>query len=340
MHRSTRVIAVDPQSPQPEAIAQAAQIVRSGGLVAFPTETVYGLGANALDKSALAKIFQAKGRPPNNPLIVHVARPQDARELAAEWPACADRLVERFWPGPLSLVVAKRPIVPDLITAGAATVALRMPAHRVALDLLVAAGVPIAAPSANRSMEISPTSAAHVLKALQGQVDLILDAGPTPGGLESTVIDVTRERPVLLRPGLISRGQIEEVVGAIDDASGVVESTPAARPSPGMLERHYAPRAKLRRIVGNGREPLFELLAAGKRVAWLRYGNVGEPDERAAGLVHIVNMPKEPSAYAAALYAALHACDDAGAEYIVVELPPHGDAWAAVHDRLRRASAK
>src|SRR5262249_34135404 len=182
----TILCAVDPHSPNAEAITGAARLLRAGGLVAFPTETVYGLGANALDASAVARIFAAKGRPANNPLIVHVAEADEARQVAADWPEAAARLAERFWPGPLTLVLPKRAIVPDAVTANGPTLAVRVPAHPVAQALLRAAGVPVAAPSANRSTELSPTRAEHVLRGLDGRIDVLLDGGPTAGGIEST----------------------------------------------------------------------------------------------------------------------------------------------------------
>lgn len=187
-----------------EAIERAAEALRSGKLVAFPTETVYGLGASALDSAAVAKIFAAKGRPGNNPLIVHVESAEAARALAADWPAAAERLAEKFWPGPLTLVLPKRDCVPAITTAGAPTVALRSPAHPIARALLKAARLPVAAPSANRSQEVSPTLASHVLRSLGERVDVVLDGGPTTGGIESTVLDLCSQPPRLLRPGPIT----------------------------------------------------------------------------------------------------------------------------------------
>ncbi len=217
--RHTVVRQVSAEHPQEAAIAEAAEVLRRGGLVALPTETVYGLGANALEAGAVQAIFAAKERPPRNPVIVHVADAEAARALAAAWPERAGQLAERFWPGPLTLVLPKRPVVPDIVTAGGATVGLRVPAHRVALALLKAADVPIAAPSANRSSRVSPTTAAHVLADLEGRIDMILDAGPTSGGLESTVLDLTVEPPRVLRPGLVSVAQLEEVIGPVNVSS-------------------------------------------------------------------------------------------------------------------------
>lgn len=330
----TTAIAIDLAAPDPAAIGRAADVLRRGGLVAFPTETVYGLGANALDVAAVARIFAAKGRPATNPLIVHVADAAAVRDVVADWPDIAARLAERFWPGPLTLVLPKRPTVPDAVTAGGPTVAVRVPAHPVAQALLRSAGVPVAAPSANRSTELSPTTAAHVLRSLDGRIDLILDAGPTPGGIESTVVDVTTSPPRLLRPGLVTPMELEAVVGLlvrVDELAASAAELPL--PSPGMLARHYAPRAPLACVAGNGRERVEALLRSGLRVGWVTWPGAGD----VPGSV-TVRMPADPVAYAARLYAALHDLDAAGVERIVLALPPEGDEWLAVRDRLRRAA--
>ncbi|HTU92605.1 MAG TPA: L-threonylcarbamoyladenylate synthase, partial [Gemmataceae bacterium] len=244
----TDVVAVDPAVPKAEALAEAARVLRGGGLVAFPTETVYGLGANALDASAVARIFAAKGRPANNPLIVHVANAGEARNVVADWPASAALLAEYFWPGPLTLVLPKRDTVPDVVTAGGPTVAVRVPAHPVAQALSRAADLPIAAPSANRSTELSPTRAEHVLRGLDGRIEMLLDGGPTSGGIESTVLDLTATPPRLLRPGLIGVAEIEAVIGSLARVCSLtvaVQNSPQPLPSPGMMPRHYAPRTPL-----------------------------------------------------------------------------------------------
>src|SRR5256714_6423360 len=226
-----------------EAIASAASVLRGGGLVAFPTETVYGLGANALDVNAVARIFAAKGRPAYNPLIVHIPDVVSARELVRDWSTQAERLAAKFWPGPLTLVMRKREIVPDVVTAGVDSVALRVPSHPVALALLCAVRLPLAAPSANRSTELSPTTAQHVARSLGGRIDLILDGGPTDVGIESTVVDLRGDRPVILRPGLIGARELEPLVRELGTPNETHGDAP--RPSPGMLDRHYAPRAPL-----------------------------------------------------------------------------------------------
>jgi L-threonylcarbamoyladenylate synthase len=325
---STPVLTIDEAM-----IARAAAVLRGGGLVAFPTETVYGLGANALDPAAVARIFIAKGRPSNNPLIVHVADTVDAGQVAAAWPPAAARLAERFWPGPLTLVLPKRASLPDSVTARGATVAVRLPAHPVARALIRAAGVPVAAPSANRSGYISPTRAEHVLHSLGGRIDLLLDAGPVPGGIESTVLDLTSDPPRLLRPGLLSLADLESVIGQV---ARVPETDTSARrplPSPGMLARHYAPRAPLEVAIDNGFARVEELRQSGLRVGWLTFG-AGD----LAG-VTVVPMPPDADGYSASLYAALHMLDESGVERIIVARPPESDEWLAVRDRLRRAAA-
>jgi L-threonylcarbamoyladenylate synthase len=331
----TVVLPVNAVEPEADVIARAAAVLRGGGLVAFPTETVYGLGASALDAAAVGRIFAAKGRPANNPLIVHVAEAAEARQVAATWPAAAARLAARFWPGPLTLVLPKRDHVPDAVTAGGPTVAVRVPAHQVARALIRAAGVPVAAPSANRSSRLSPTRAEHVLGGLAGRIDLVLDGGPTAGGLESTVLDVTGTPPRLLRPGLVTPGEIEAVVGGIVRPADAPGAADRPLPSPGMLGQHYAPRAVLECVEAAGREGGQPLPPAGERVGWLTFARV--PGAEAAG-GRVIVMPNDPEVYAAQLYAVLHALDAAGVERVIVELPPDTEAWLAVRDRLRRAA--
>jgi L-threonylcarbamoyladenylate synthase len=303
-----------------DALRAAADALRAGKLVAFPTETVYGLGANALDPVAIARIFAAKGRPTTNPLIVHVADASELPAVASEVTPLAVKLIAAFWPGPLTLVLPKNPAVPDAVTAGGPTVAVRCPAHPLALELLRAAGVPVAAPSANRSGELSPTTADHVLASLDGRIDFVLDGGPCPGGLESTVLDVTGPVPRLLRPGLVSLDQLRAVVGEV--LVGPATDAGPAR-SPGLMTKHYAPRAALEcAATDTEREFLANLYeTAGLKVA--RY-----------------TLPESPEAAAARLYADLHALDAIAPDRILVTLPPDIPAWAAVRDRLQRASAE
>ncbi|MCI0684141.1 MAG: threonylcarbamoyl-AMP synthase [Gemmataceae bacterium] len=328
----TERVAIDPLHPAPEIIARAAAVLRGGGLVAFPTETVYGLGANALDERAVQSIFAAKGRPPTNPLIVHVPDLAAAVTLVSDMPAPARALADRFWPGPLSLVLLKSARVPDVVTAGGPTVALRAPAHPVALALLQACGFPLAAPSANPSTHLSPTTADHVLSGLDGKIDMVLDAGPAAGGLESTVLDLTVSPPRLLRPGLATRAQIEAVIGPIGHGPDQNPSAPLR--SPGMHERHYAPRAALD-CQADSRPRVEQLMRQGVRVGWIVWSPTAP--EALAGAI-IERLPADAAGYAAGLYAALHRLDQANVSHIVVDLPPAGDAWLAVHDRLRRAA--
>ncbi len=331
----TEVLAVDPASPQPDVIARAASVLHGGGLVVFPTETVYGLGANALDALAVDRIFAAKGRPANNPLIVHVTDVPTVSQVAADWPPSADRLARRFWPGPLTLVLPKRSNVPDNVTAGASTVAVRVPANAVAQALLRAAGVPVAAPSANRSSELSPTRAEHVLESLSGRVDLVLDGGPTTGGLESTVLDLTTSPPRLLRPGLVGPGALEAEIGLLARTAEPPFAEGGALPSPGMLPRHYAPRTRLFWFEAGDEEGVRFLIGPARRVAWIPFKS---PVPSQPGVVAAL-LPTDVAGYAARLYDVLHELDAAKFDAIVVELPPKTDEWLAVRDRLRRGAA-
>jgi L-threonylcarbamoyladenylate synthase len=306
-----------------DEIRIAAELLCCGKLVAFPTETVYGLGANALDAEAVARVFQVKGRPSSSPLIVHVSNHQMIPRVASLWPEKARILAERFWPGPLTLVVPKTPAVPDIVTAGLRTVGVRMPAHPVALALIQAAQVPVAAPSANRFTQVSPTAAEHVRLGLGDLVDYILDGGPCRVGIESTVLSLVDEVPVLLRPGGISQRQIEELIGLITSAE---QNSTGAHPGPGMHPRHYSPRTPLH-LVHDGRVP-----AQGSGA----YLQIKCPPQTS---VHeIVAMPNRATEYAARLYGVLHALDTKGYDWIAVEVPGPGADWEAVLDRLRRAS--
>jgi L-threonylcarbamoyladenylate synthase len=325
---TTDRLTLDPQSPNPDLIARAADVLRRGGLVAFPTETVYGLGANALDDAAVSRIFTAKGRPSNNPIIVHVADATQVAQLTSSIPDTFARLTSAFWPGPLTLVLPKSAAVPDVVTAGGPTVAVRMPAHPVALALLRAAQLPLAAPSANRSSELSPTTADHVQRGLDGRIELILDAGPTTAGIESTVLDLTSTPPRLLRPGPTGPAEIEAVIGHISRImSSPVDPTPLL--SPGMLPRHYAPRTPLE---FGDIERLRELEGKGLRIGWVTH--TGTLEAKA----EVRKLPADAQAYAARLYAVLHELDALGLDCLVIEPLPGDDAWLAIRDRLHRGS--
>lgn len=327
----------DPLGRDAPAIAQAAVILRAGGLVAFPTETVYGLGANALDAVAVRRIFAAKGRPAYNPLIAHVADVAGARALVLEWPPLAQALADRFWPGPLTLVLPKRPEVPDEVTAGRDSVAVRVPAHPVARALLAATGLPLAAPSANRFTELSPVTAAQVARSLGDGVDLILDGGRTDVGIESTVVDLSVSPPVLLRPGTITRAELEAITGPLG-VPEALEAEDAPRAAPGMIARHYAPRARVTLVASDALEGAMREAAsrAGIRTAAVTWSDA--PFASGAALAAHHRLPRDASAYAAELYDTLHAIDDAGCHEVLVELPAADPAWDGVRDRLTRAA--
>lgn len=328
----TLVQTIDPNRPEVEKIHRAASVLRGGGLIAFPTETVYGLGANALDAAAVARIFEAKGRPATNPVIVHVADAGEVLNVAECLPETGKRLAGQFWPGPLTLVLNKLPEVPGIVTAGGPTVAVRCPKHPVAQALIRAAGVPVAAPSANRSTELSPTRAEHVLRGLDGRIDMLLDAGPCPGGLESTVVDVTSPVPRVLRLGLITVPMLEKVVDEVEVRIG---SEAVAR-SPGQMVKHYSPRTPLRIVPGDSLvDDVLEATHGGKRVGSLMFH--GRP--LVPGVTPHISLPANPDEAAALLYDTLFKLDAAGLDFILVELPPDHPEWAAVRDRLTRAAA-
>jgi L-threonylcarbamoyladenylate synthase len=332
----TRVVAIDPLTPDRVAIAEAVSIIRAGQLVAFPTETVYGLGADGLNPIALGQIYAVKGRPADNPLILHIASRDQLSLVAADSPTIAHRLVQAFWPGPLTLILPKASCVPDLATAGLTTVAVRMPAHPVALALIRAAQTPLAAPSANRSGLPSPTTAQHVFDDLRGRIPLILDAGPSHIGLESTVLDVTCTPPVILRPGGIAREAIEAVVGHVPE----VMSEAQRRRSPGTRYRHYSPHARVLLL----EDAQVETLQAAVAKALQHHERVGcllhrlEPDHLPA-LVKVTRLSGSVADYAQGLFSALRALDRLGLDVIVVEGVAEQGLGVAVMDRLRRAAS-
>jgi L-threonylcarbamoyladenylate synthase len=291
-------------------LERAAELLRRGGLVVFPTETVYGLGANALDEKAVARVFDIKQRPLSSPLIVHVADVEMAKAVVSVWPPVAEQLAAGFWPGPLTLVLPKRSCIPDIVTAGLPSVGVRMPAHPIALELIRLAGVPVAAPSANRFSGISPTTAEHVRRSFGDRVDMVLDGGPAKVGIESTVVSLTGEQPVVLRPGMITQGELEAATGV---PWSLRIATASSSESPGLHPRHYAPRT-----------PFFVLKPGARR-----------PEGRG----YVLGMPSDPARFAEMLYAEMHTADDQGWDWIAVEEPPDAPEWNGIRDRLKRAAS-
>lgn len=306
-------------------VKRAAEILARGGLVAFPTETVYGLGADASNPAAMARLYAAKGRPADHPVIVHFADADRAFSWAREVPESARQLAARFWPGPLTLILKRAPQAGDFVTGGQDSVGLRVPSHPLALALLEEFGGGLAAPSANRFGRVSPTTAAHVDADLGGDVDMVLDGGPCGVGIESTIVDLSRGRPVLLRPGGVSQADLEAALGAL------VEAPDAAAPRvSGALPSHYAPRTPARLIATEALDAAIEQF--GVRAAVLAYS---VPDDR---IDFWLRMPRDPQAYAQKLYGALRELDGTGSEILLIESPPDAPAWRAVLDRLRRAA--
>jgi L-threonylcarbamoyladenylate synthase len=303
----------------------AARLLRAGGLVAFPTETVYGLGADASSAQAIARLYAVKGRPGDHPVIVHFADAASAFEWASEVPKAAQTLAARFWPGPLTLILKKAANVGDFITGGQDTVGLRVPAHPLARELLSAFGGGLAAPSANRFGRVSPTTAQHVREDLGDDVDAVVDGGPCGVGIESTIVDLSRGTPVLLRPGGISPGELEKVLG-MKVASPDSESPRVS----GSLAAHYAPRTPTRLVAPKDLES--EIARLGTKASVLAFGL---PDER---IDFWIRQPAEPELYARSLYSSLRDLDATGTEMILIESPPDTPEWGAVLDRLRRAA--
>ena len=320
------------------AVKRAAKLLRAGEIVALPTETVYGLAANAFDEKAVAKIFQIKGRPANNPIIVHVASLEMAGRCVKDWPNNADQLARAFWPGPLTLVLPRAKEIPDNVTAGGATVGVRWPSHPLIQAVIRECGFPLAAPSANLSGRISPTSAEHVRKQLGGKILLIVDGGPSQVGIESTVLDLTVSPPQVLRPGMIHAESLAAVVGKAQNEKAEVRAGAHLR-SPGLLKKHYAPKAKL--VVLNwqndaGLNSQLSILNPQPSTCHV-IAHTHIPSVENFARVSVI--PHDAEAFARAIYAELHRCDEAGAELIVVEAPPEGPEWSGIADRLQRAAA-
>ena len=326
-----------------KAVARAAELLRAGEVVALPTETVYGLAANALDEKAVAKIFETKGRPAHNPIIVHVAGSEMARACVGEWPPVAEKLARAFWPGPLTLVLPRTKKIPAIVTAGGETAGIRWPSHPFMQAVIRECEFPLAAPSANLSNQVSPTNAEHVRLQLNGKIPLIVDGGQSQVGIESTVLDLTVSPARILRPGMIHAESL--AAAGLPIADGQLPNESRSLKSPGLLKKHYSPKAKL--MVLSWRDETDLRSQIGNRQC--------EADVRPAiGNVHVVAhtripsgfgaanvsvIPHDAEAYARALYAELHRCDAAGAELIVVEAPPESPEWSGIADRLRRAAA-
>lgn len=318
------------------AVRRAAALLRAGELVALPTETVYGLAANAWDAEAVARIFAVKDRPENNPVIVHVADMNMAKGCVSEWPALADKLAAAFWPGPLTLVLPRAPVIPDVVAAGGCTVGIRWPSHPFILAVIRACGFPLAAPSANPSSRLSPTNAEHVRRGLGDKISLIVDGGQSQVGLESTVLDLATRPPRMLRPGMIHAESLLAVTGEL--AVGHERKAPGFR-SPGLLAKHYSPKAKL--VVWDWHDDAdlaSRLAVAGVPTAAVQViAHTLIPSPDAAGRISVI--PHDAEAFARAIYAELHRCDETGAKLIVVEALPATAEWRAISDRLNRASA-
>jgi L-threonylcarbamoyladenylate synthase len=348
----TEVIRVDPQQPEAAAIARAADCLRRGGLVAFPTETVYGLGVHALDPAAVRRLFEAKGRPATDPLIVHVDAVDRIQDLVRGVPDSAVALATRFWPGPLTLVLPRSPRVPGEVTAGLNTVAVRVPSHPVARALLTAAAIPVAAPSANLFSRPSPTRASHVLDDLSGRIDLIIDGGPTQVGVESTVLDLSGAVPTILRPGAISIEMLRSILPRVEQRSSMQRGG-EAMPSPGMLERHYSPRAPLTVYSGEDGQSVARLVQdACSAVATGRRIGIMAADEDREALAAVVRLgeratisylgsERDLAVVASRLYASMRELDASGVDQILVRSFPGDDGLApAIRDRLRRAGGQ
>jgi L-threonylcarbamoyladenylate synthase len=331
----TQVVQVNSLHPDAQAIEQAAVLIQKGGLVAFPTETVYGLGADALNEQAVRRIFAAKGRPADNPLIVHISSRAMLDLVAADVSDKAGALIDRYWPGPLTLVLKRKPEVAASVSAGLPTVAVRMPNHPIALALIRAAETPIAAPSANRSGRPSPTSAAHVRLDLEGRIDMILDGGAANIGIESTVLDMTGDVPMILRPGWITEEQIAAVTGAVERATSLTES----RRSPGTRYRHYSPRARVV-LIEHGSQASVERLCK-EHLKTAAVGFIGHtPLAIDDANFHAMILRANAADYAGRIYSALREMDKRGASVIVIEGINDAGEGVAVMDRLRRAATE
>ncbi len=346
IYGKTRVIKIDPSNPDLDLVRIAAEVIKGGGLVAFPTETVYGLGADALNAEAVARIFEAKGRPADNPIIIHIGDRESLYRLAKRVPESAKILMERFWPGPLTLILERSRKVPDITVAGLDTVAVRMPSHEVALALIRLAGTPIAAPSANLAGRPSPTTAGHVLDDLDGRIDIVLDAGPTQIGVESTVLDLTVEPPQILRPGGTPYERLKEALGEVELHPMVLAEgeMPIARArSPGMKHRHYAPEAEMvlvegesDKVVAKVKELADKYCREGKKVGILTTNENLQHYE--GNIVKSFGKREDFTEIARNLFKLLREFDEEGVNIIVAEGVMPKQLGLAVLNRLRKAS--
>jgi L-threonylcarbamoyladenylate synthase len=320
------------------AVRQAVDFLRAGRVVALPTETVYGLAANALDTKAVSEIYALKGRPAHNPIIVHVASVEMARSCVADWPGSAGKLAAAFWPGPLTLVLPRSTIIPDIVTAGGPTVGIRWPGHPFIQAVIRECGFPLAAPSANPANAVSPTNARHVVQAFGEQVSLIIDGGQAQVGIESTVLDLTALPPRVLRPGMIHDPALRSVIGALNSEKEQGQSGGVLR-SPGQLQKHYSPRARLViRSWDSDADLQTYLCSLTSQLAGCHViAHTRIPSTQDLGGVSVI--PHDAEAFARAIYAELHRCDEVGAEWIIVETPPETAEWAAISDRMKRAAA-
>lgn len=338
MSPQTFVIKVNPRAPQKRLILTAAEVLRRGGLVAFPTETVYGLGADALNADAVKQIFVAKGRPLDNPIIVHVASAADLDPLAENVPEEARRLVDRFWPGPLTLILHRSGLVPDGVTGGLDTVAVRMPRNSIALALIRALGRPVAAPSANLSGRPSGTTAGHVLQDFAGRIDMVLDGGPVPVGVESTVLDLSRRPPAILRPGAVTPEDLAPLLGRVVMGRG----RSGSRRSPGTRYRHYSPRARVTLVEPDDQETIAQLLHEfgrnKRKVAVVVAGHPFTGAGRAGPVVR--QMPQDLGEYARRIFAVLREMDELAVDEIIIEKIDEKGIGVAIMDRLKRAAAR
>ena len=323
-----------------QAVREAVRRLQAGEVVALPTETVYGLAANALSAEAVAKIYAIKGRPAHNPIIVHVAGVDAARQCARDWPAAAESLARAFWPGPLTVVLERSPLIPDAVTAGGHTVGLRWPSHPFMQAVIRECGFPLAAPSANLSNQISPTNAEHVRAQLGDQLPLIVDGGQAQVGIESTVLDLTVTPARILRPGMIHAEAIAAVLGNLaGPAAAAGRAGDAKLKIPGLLAKHYSPRAKLV-ILKWDDDASLRTQVAGYSVAPAQCQIIAHTRIPASfGADNVSVIPHDAEAFARALYGEMHRCDAAGARLIVVEAPPESPEWSGILDRLRRAAA-